>query len=214
MHQPIHAIGRQREMTPERFIGLGFVGILHIVAVSAIVMGLQQHFAPAAAPPPIIVDTRPDKMPPQPPPKLPDVKLDDAKQVLVQRPVIDIAPDQPRKITDTTSTPTPPQPRKEQVASIPDTATAGIMSTHSSPAYPLLDRRLGHEGTVTLRLLISPEGTVNDAQVIKSSGYTGLDEAAVAWVIAHWRFHAATHSGAAVESQTSAAVMFSLRNSG
>lgn len=44
MQQPIHAIGRKREMTPERVIGLGFVGILHVVAVSAIVLGLQQHY--------------------------------------------------------------------------------------------------------------------------------------------------------------------------
>lgn len=214
MHQPIHAIGRQREMTPERVIGLGFVGVLHVVAVSAIVLGLQQHFTKAPPEQPIVITKVKDpEITKTVTPQLPNVKLEDHTRVLVPPPPIHID-DGPRPITDTTSTPTPPQPQPTQVASIPDTATTGIMSTHSSPAYPLLDRRLGHEGTVTLRLLVSPEGTVNDAQVIKSSGYTGLDEAAVAWVIAHWRFHAATHSGAAVESQTSAAVMFSLHNSG
>jgi protein TonB len=213
MHQPIHAIGRQREMTPERVIGLGFVGILHIVAVSAIVMGLQQHFTRAAPESPIVITKVKDpEITKTVRPQIPNVKLEEHTRVEVPPPRFNID-DGVRPVTGTTR-PQPPQPLREEVASIPDTATTGIMSTHSSPAYPLLDRRLGHQGTVTLRLLISPEGTVNDAQVVKSSGYAGLDEAAVAWVIAHWRFHAATHSGAAVESQTSAAVMFSLHNSG
>ena len=208
MQQPIHAIGRKRPMTPERVIGIGFVGLLHVVAVSAIVLGLRQHYI-HVDPPPIIIDATPDKTPPQKPPTMPNVDLKDT-HVSVQRPIFDIAPDRPQIITDTTTK----EPPHDLVASIPDTATMGIMGTHSSPPYPLLDRRLGHEGTVTLRMTVSPEGTVVDAQVVKSSGYPGLDEAAVSWVVAHWRYHAATPAGAGISSQTTAAVMFSLRISG
>lgn len=118
---------------------------------------------------------------------------------------------------DTPRIPADPQPQPQThdlVSSIPDTGTVGITGTHSSPPYPLLDRRLGHEGTVMLKLVIAPDGAVVDAQVAKSSGYPGLDEAAVSWVVAHWRYHAATHQGAAIPSQATAAVMFSLRISG
>jgi periplasmic protein TonB len=212
MLQPIHAIGRKREMTPERFIGLGFVGILHIVAVSAIVFGLRQHYtAPTSEGPITVVPVKEIKTQVKPP--MPNVELSNQRQVTVVPPHIDIARDA-QPITDTTTQPLPPQPVHDQVASIPDTAATGITGTHSSPAYPLLDRRLGHEGTVTLRLDIAPDGTVTGARVIKSSGYAGLDEAAVSWVIAHWRYKPATHTGAAVPSETNAAVMFSLRTSG
>jgi len=210
MQQPIHAIGRKREMTPERVIGLGFVGLLHVVAVSAIVLGLQQHYTRQAEQGPItVVPVKPDDIKTIVKPTLPKVDLSNQR--------VDIPP--PRWVTqdDTPRIPAdtrPQQPPHDLVASIPDTATMGIMGTHSSPPYPLLDRRLGHEGTVTLKLVIAPDGAVVDAQVVKSSGYPGLDEAAVIWVVAHWRYHAATHAGAAISSQATAAVMFSLRTSG
>ena len=210
MQQPIHAIGRKREMTPERVIGLGFVGILHVVAVSAIVLGLRQHYT-RAEPPPIIIDQvkSNDDIKPIVKPTLPKVDLSN-QRVDVPPPRWVTQDDTPRIPADTHTQPPP----HDLVASIPDTATMGIMGTHSSPPYPLLDRRLGHEGTVTLKLVIAPDGAVVDAQVVKSSGYPGLDEAAVSWVVAHWRYHAATHAGAAISSQATAAVMFSLRTSG
>ena len=211
MQQPIHVIGRKREMTPERFIGLGFVGLLHVVAVSAIVYGLQQHYTRQAPPGPItfVPVNKPDDLKIIAKPTLPKVELSNQRVAVPPAP-FQIQDDTPRIPAD----PQPRLPTHDLVASIPDTATMGIMGTHSSPPYPLLDRRLGHEGTVTLKLVIAPDGAVVDAQVVKSSGYPGLDEAAVSWVVAHWRYHAATHAGAAISSQATAAVMFSLRNSG
>ena len=197
-------------MAPERVVGLGFVALLHVAAISAIVFGLRQHYAMQTPPPPIIVDTTHVKTPPQPHPPLPPVDMSNATRLEVQPPVFRIRDDQPQTPLD----PQPPQPQREQVASIPDTATTGIMSTHSSPPFPLLERRLGHQGTVTLKLTIAPDGTVTGAEVVKSSGYRGLDEAAVSWVTAHWRYNPATHAGSAIPSQATAAVMFSLRTAG
>jgi protein TonB len=210
MHQPIHAIGRKREMTPERVMGLGFVGVLHVVAVSAIVFGLQQHFIKPHDPT-FTVDTKPVKVEPQTRPKLPVVDVKDTRvnipppRVVIQ----DDTPQPPLRVD-----PQPHQPPPTNIVSIPDTATVGITGSHSTPPYPLLDRRLGHEGTVTLKLAVAPDGTVSDAQVLKSSGYAGLDEAAVSWVVAHWRYKPATHGGSAIPSQATAAVMFSLHTSG
>ena len=46
------------------------------------------------------------------------------------------------------------------------------------PAYPPASRRLEEEGTVGLRFLIGVDGSVLQSEVVKSSGFTRLDEAA------------------------------------
>jgi protein TonB len=95
---------------------------------------------------------------------------------------------------------------------IPATPVEGIRRTITRPPYPPLSRRLGEVGTVSLRLMISTEGTVTDAIVTRSSGHARLDEAAVAWVTAHWRYKPATREGKPVTSTTSAYVKFELTN--
>ena len=89
-------------------------------------------------------------------------------------------------------------------------AASGLMATHTIPGYPTLDRRLNHEGTVVLALSIGADGSVNDAKVATSSGYDGLDQAAIAWVKAHWRYKPATKGGVAIPSSLNAAVRFKL----
>jgi TonB family protein len=46
------------------------------------------------------------------------------------------------------------------------------------PAYPLLARQQGWEGTVTLRFEMLADGTIGKVDVVKSSGYSILDTAA------------------------------------
>lgn len=89
-------------------------------------------------------------------------------------------------------------------------AASGLMATHTIPGYPTLDRRLNHEGTVVLALSIGADGSVNDAKIATSSGYDGLDQAAIAWVKAHWRYKPATKGGVAIPSSLNAAVRFKL----
>ena len=45
--------------------------------------------------------------------------------------------------------------------------------------YPAIARRKGWQGTVTLRLLIEPDGRISRLQVDRTSGYPVLDRAAV-----------------------------------
>lgn len=56
------------------------------------------------------------------------------------------------------------------------------------PGYPAVARQRGLEGTVTLRLKITPEGEAIEPQIIKSSGHESLDQSALAAAI-KWRFH-------------------------
>jgi protein TonB len=89
-------------------------------------------------------------------------------------------------------------------------AAVGILSTHTVPPYPPIARRIGAEGTVTLRLTVSAEGRVARAEVVTSSGRDELDQTARAWIVAHWAYKPALENGAAVASQVLATVTFSL----
>jgi protein TonB len=47
-----------------------------------------------------------------------------------------------------------------------------------TPDYPSASRRLEEEGTVSLRFLVGVDGKVIQSEVVKSSGFKRLDEAA------------------------------------
>ena len=55
------------------------------------------------------------------------------------------------------------------------------------PAYPALSRRIGEEGRVLLRVLVSAEGTAGEVQVRTSSGHGRLDQAARE-AVQRWKF--------------------------
>jgi D-alanyl-D-alanine endopeptidase (penicillin-binding protein 7) len=46
------------------------------------------------------------------------------------------------------------------------------------PQYPMADVAASHEGTVTVSFLVDVDGTVADSRLLRSSGFSGLDEAA------------------------------------
>lgn len=61
----------------------------------------------------------------------------------------------------------------------PRTVTTGVEYLQAPrPEYPALSRRMGEEGTVMLRILISERGRAERADIHKSSGVPRLDEAA------------------------------------
>jgi len=105
--------------------------------------------------------------------------------------------DGPRPLAETN----PPMP--------PDRSLIGIASTHTVPPYPPIARRIGAEGKVILRLTVSAEGRVTQADIVTSSGRADMDEAAQQWILAHWRYKPIL--GAAV-GHTLASVAFSLVN--
>ncbi|MGH8739945.1 MAG: energy transducer TonB, partial [Burkholderiales bacterium] len=54
-------------------------------------------------------------------------------------------------------------------------------------AYPARSRRIGEQGRVILRVLVSPRGLADEVQVRTSSGHARLDEAART-TVSRWRF--------------------------
>lgn len=80
------------------------------------------------------------------------------------------------------------------------------------PPYPSAERNAGVEGTVSIRFLISTDGSVEDVTVTSSSGNANLDNAAVA-ACRKWRFTAAKNSsGLPVRCYASIPITFKIRN--
>lgn len=87
--------------------------------------------------------------------------------------------------------PAPPEPEPAPVvtAPVPAPAPAPVVPVtppvfnadyldNPPPAYPALSRRLGEQGRVILRVLVSSAGRADEVQIRASSGHARLDEAA------------------------------------
>jgi len=73
-----------------------------------------------------------------------------------------------------------------------------------------VSRRLAEQGTLRLRLAITADGGVSDAQIESSSGHPRLDDAAMQWVKAHWRYEPALEGAKRVPTTAQAVVTFKL----
>lgn len=69
----------------------------------------------------------------------------------------------------------------------------------TSSDYPDLSRRLSEQGTTVLKITIDTSGTVVEADVVKSSGYQRLDEAAVNMVKNKWHYTPAMQYGKPIQ---------------
>ncbi len=90
-------------------------------------------------------------------------------------------------------------------------ATEAVPVTKIRPAYPFIARKRGIEGTVLLNALISKEGIVEKCTVIRTSGNTALDRAAVKAVM-HSAFYPATTDGKTAKSTLKIEIQFKLEN--
>lgn len=77
------------------------------------------------------------------------------------------------------------------------------------PTYPPISRRMGEEGKVTLRVLVSPEGTAQQVDIKTSSGSSRLDNSAQR-TVRGWKFIPAKRLGIAVESWVLVPILFKL----
>ncbi len=79
-----------------------------------------------------------------------------------------------------------------------------------APIYPLDSRRLGEEGTVLIQVELNTGGQVDKAEVVSSSGYARLDNAALT-AIKNWRCKPSIHDGHAVRAIASQPFRFVLQ---
>lgn len=78
------------------------------------------------------------------------------------------------------------------------------------PRYPEVAKLRGWEGEVVFKALILKSGRVGDLNLLVSSGYRSLDNAARK-AIARWKFMPATSFGMSLDSQVEIPVTFSLK---
>jgi periplasmic protein TonB len=209
MQRPLHAVSQaqSQRMSRQRMAAIGAVGVLHVIFIWALVTGMAQKIV-KVLPPELQVEVVTTPPAPPTPPSVPKpVQLAPADVPQVPPPVIDIqqsAPTAPVQVTTNTASPGPVAPA--------NTSVSGVMNTHTIPPYPDVAKRLGEQGQVQLHLTISPAGDVTGATVTKSSGFADLDQTAVDWVVAHWKYKPAIQNGAPIASATDAIVKFDLHN--
>lgn len=78
-----------------------------------------------------------------------------------------------------------------------------------APAYPAPSRRLGEEGKVVLRVLVSPQGMAEAVELNSASGSQRLDDAALN-TVRNWRFTPARRGETPVQSWVLVPIIFKL----
>jgi periplasmic protein TonB len=92
----------------------------------------------------------------------------------------------------------------------PNSIAHADYARNPAPAYPAAARRHEQQGTVTVKVLVGADGSVERAEIADSSGFDTLDNAALETVRSRWRFVPARHDGLAVESWVLVPIRFAL----
>ena len=105
-----------------------------------------------------------------------------------------------------------PPGEKEAAPSAPTVVSAfPAYAKNPKPPYPRIARRRGYEGVVLLKVLVNPQGRVDDLLVLKSSGHAVLDRSAVK-VVKEWLFEPGNIDGKRVEMWVKVPVLFELKH--
>ena len=210
---------RPRGTAPQRTVGLVLAAALNAGIIYALLAELGMVPMPVIQPPihtRVIIEPQNRQVPPPPQPTIPAPRITEFVPPIIEIP---LAPQGDRTITPPPAQPVTPPAEPPRVASLNPPVTPpiivtpprAIMATHTIPDYPPVSRRLGEQGMLRLRLAIGADGAVEDARVETSSGYRRLDDAAIQWVKAHWRYEPAMQGPKAIPSTATADVTFRLR---
>lgn len=95
-----------------------------------------------------------------------------------------------------------------QAAVVPPRFDAAYLD-NPPPPYPSLARRLGEQGRVTLRVLVSAEGAAAQVELKNSSGSLRLDQSALG-AVKRWRFVPAKQGTQAIAAWVLVPISFTL----
>lgn len=202
--------------TPQqRAFGLAFAVAMEGAIIYALLVTLGFAPAPQVVPDNLIIVNVPppeniDNIPPPPPVTI------EAPPVEVINPVVELTYTPPTPLTSISVPPPLPVPAVPRVVPPPTppmvfTPARAIAASHTIPEYPFVSRRLREQGTLRLKLTVDEKGLVTEAVVVNSSGFERLDEAAVKWVKAQWRYTPAMQGTKPVPSTADAIVEFKLQ---
>lgn len=217
---PLPLPRRRSDLRPgERNVLVALVAAAHLLALWGLlqISAVQDAVREVA---PMVVDfitiEQPPKVePPPPPPPRPQPRPRPTPQPVIAAPpapapeapapfVVPPPPPEPvsRPLETTLPAPTlppaPPTPPAPPAA--PRLIPAGNVSYLVPPPIevPLASRRMGEQGTVTLRVTVGTDGLPKSVVVQRSSGHARLDEQAV-WAMKRARFKPQTDNGVPIE---------------
>jgi periplasmic protein TonB len=172
--------------------------LIYVVATSLGIVKVPNFVKPMEA---VIIDSPQEPQKFEPVETKPDLAKPDlqVEQTIPEIPV-EVPIEEAPPAEAVTTSPAPPAPA--EVASL-------SVKNRVDPPYPAQSRRAGEEGTVTVRVLVDPNGRPSDVSVAQSSGHPRLDQAAME-AIKKWRFAAAVQGGSAVAAYTTVKVTFRL----
>jgi len=116
-------------------------------------------------------------------------------------------------LSGSSEAPAAPSPASKMTAAaqaVPASQGATYLD-NPAPRYPDAARRLGQEGTVMLRVLVTVDGAAGRVALERSSGSPHLDGAALERV-RNWRFRPAWQGAAPVESWVIVPIVFRLES--
>ena len=206
MHQPEHDLRpfQASVASPRRFISVGLVALLHVVIIYALATGLAANLV-SKLPTELkaeVVEQKPPEQEKTPPPPPPD--LAKPPPPFVPPPDINIQSEAPatNAISNVQSR------RPAPVAIVPPKPAGRSHSCYSG--YPPISKRLNEQGRVVVQLTVEANGSVSNPKLVKSSGYSRLDDAALRCV-SYWHYHPATQAGKPIAVTTKAAIDYRLR---
>lgn len=185
---------------------------LHLFIAWALATGLARRAIEAIAPPiqtDIVQEVKQEKEPPPPPPpefEKPPVEVP-PPDVQIQMPVEAAPTTAITAVAATPHAPAPPPRPSNRIA-----AKLGKNFPNTEDYYPAASKRLGEEGSPTLRVCVGADNKLTEVpSIAKSSGSARLDEGAVSLAKAG-RYVAASEDGRPVPSCFEFRIVFKLTN--
>jgi len=174
---------QQRDPT-KHLVGLTVVALFHVLLIYAMITGLARKAIDVIKKPietKLVEEIKPPPPPDAPPP--PPPKMQQPPPPFIPPPEVNIAVTAPAESTITTVTKTAP-PQVAAIAPapahVPVRVGPVIDAAHNcpKPEYPPAARRAEETGTTTIRFLVDATGHATKSEVVKTSGFRRLDEAA------------------------------------
>jgi len=145
----------------------------------------ERTATPRAKPPPPAPRPMPQLAAPVNPEPAPDAPTAVAAPPAPLPPIT--APVSPAVAVAMAPAPTQPRPAPAPAPKVELPSSDADYLQNPKPVYPALSKRLGEQGTVTVRVLIGTDGSAQQGEIQQSSGFDRLDQAALATVL-KWRY--------------------------
>ena len=220
----LHPSQRVATSRGERCIGIACAIGLHLAAIGAIAQ-YQPVREALATPAPIMVklitlptvEIAPPSEPPQPKPIEKPRPRHVVKKPVEPPPIITAPIEAP--LTFIAPAPPPQQLTPIDAPKIDPTPSPPVTPPrfnadylrNPAPAYPLLSRRMGEQGRVVLRVLVSPNGNPDKVELRSSSGSARLDQSALE-TVARWKFIPARQGDQPIAAWVLVPIAFSLES--